>query len=113
KALPRFHDGSESHRNHVMRDLVRAAKKSRIIQVRLPRQRLYARPRSQRGSGLIETDVPVRADTEHLQINPPDGANFVFVLRATLLDVLIHPVGNVDVLLRDIDVSKKILPHEA
>ena len=56
--------------------------------------------------------MPVGADAEDLQIDPPHGADLVFIGLAEPGDIGRIAVGNVNVLPADVDVAEEILPHE-
>ncbi len=65
------------------------------------------------GARLVESDVARLADAEQLEIDAAGRANRLLVRGARFRDALAggHTLGDVNVLLRDIHVLEKILPH--
>ena len=57
--------------------------------------------------------MPVSADAKHLQINTARRTNFSLILPAKLRDIVAHAIGNMDIFPGNVDVLKKIFPHEA
>ena len=110
--LARFHDGADTHRDHVLRHVVDLAEEPGIVLRSALRERLDARARGQRGSRLVEPDVPIGADADDLQVDPPHRADLFLVSLAEAGDIGRIAVGDVDVLPADVDVAEEILPHE-
>ncbi len=74
------------------------SKKRGVVLAGLLRERLHASARCERRSGLVEADVPVRADTEDLQIDTACGVDGRFVVVAGVLDRRLRAVGDMDAL---------------
>ena len=69
-------------------------------------------PRAQRAGGLVEGDVAIGANPQHLQI---DAATFLdppFVPGAEGLVVVGRARGHVDILPRHVDLLEEVLVHE-
>ena len=113
QALPRLQDGADSHGDDVVRHLGGAVEEARIGPARFRRERLDARPRSQRGGRFVEPNMAVGPDAQHLQIDAAGRANLLLVAPAELRDVPGQAVGNMHILFLNIDVAEKVFPHEA
>ena len=79
QAMPRFQDGSNSHGDHVERDVV-AAESGPVGFTGEAGQRLDARPGRERRRGLIESEVAIPANPQELQVYSPGGADVALEL---------------------------------
>ena len=68
---------------------------------------------TQRRRRLVEADVPVGADPEHLQIDAPGIGDFTFVAHALGLRIRGRAVEKMPVLRLDVHVAEQVLLHEA
>ena len=110
--LARLHDRADAHRDGVLGHLVNRLEEARVVLTRLLRQRFDARARTERRAWLVESDVAVRADAQHLQVNSACLLDALLVPAAVLLNVIRHAVRHVHPTGIDVDVLEQILPHE-
>ena len=64
-------DRADTLGEDVVRYLVERGEEAGVVAAGLSRERLQAGARRQRGSRLVEGDVPVAADAEQLEVDPP------------------------------------------
>src|SRR5262249_10411599 len=74
-----------------------------------------AGPAVPRGAGFVKADVAGAADAQDLQVDAAGPPDQLLVADAVVLDVAGRhgPVGDVDVLRRDVDVVEEGLAHPA
>ncbi len=108
------HDRADAHRHRLRGDFVDlpAEEETRIVLNRLLGQDLRMRPASQGAAGFVEGDVPIRADTEQLNINASGGGDGILVCLAGGCDVLGETIGDVRPRLVDVDVVEELRLHE-
>jgi len=75
---------------------------------RLVRQRLHSRPRRQARPGLIESDMPVCADSSEEEIDPADGFDLGFECGALGFEIWCVAVEDVDVLAGNVDMGEEV-----
>ena len=74
-----------------------------------------ARARCRVGARLVESDVARLADAEQLEVDAAGRPDRLFIRGARVRHALARrrAVGDVDVLLRDVDLREEVLPHVA
>src|SRR5688500_18248044 len=70
-------------------------------------------PRLERTRRLVEPDVSVGADPQHLQVDSPGQGNLPFVPQALCVRILGAAIEEVTILRPDVHVAEQVLPHEA
>ena len=93
--------------------LVLAAEKAGVVGTGLAGEGLDAGAGGQRRGRLVETDVAVGADAEHLDIDAPCGVDLFLILCAMTWDIGCISVRDMDVLGTDIGMPEKVFPHKA
>ena len=76
-------------------------------------QRLDTCARSQRRTWLVESEVSVRTDTAHEEVNTTSFCNHFLVVVALGDEVRSVTIEDVHVLWLDVDVVEEVVPHEA
>ena len=89
-----------------------AGEEIRVGSTRLGLQARQVCVRLQAGSGLVEPDVPVRADPEDLQIDAAGARDRRLVAAAFAGRVGLHTVQEMNPLAADVHVPKQVLIHE-
>ena len=95
QALPRFQDRADAHRDRQPRHGLFAAEETGVVAHRLFGERFQPRAAAQRRARLVEGDVAVAADAQHLQVDAPFVANQLLVLLAVRFEVERPTVGHV------------------
>src|SRR5215218_6204232 len=81
-----LHDGADALGQAVLRDGVDiTAEESSVVSASLAGQRLDTSSGGQRGAGLVERDMPVRADSQDLEIDTA-GVGYGLLVRLTCTD---------------------------
>src|SRR5690349_18554623 len=108
-----FEDSADAHGDGAARAFLTTREEFRVVVDGFLAQNLQACAGTNAGGRLIETDMAVAADTKELKVDSPGIADGLFVGRAVLIVIAANaPVGDVDVVRIDIDVSKEIFVHE-
>ena len=113
--LLRAENGSDTHRDGKVWHVLLAAEVAGGVLARHAVQRDAARERVAAGAGFIEADVTRSADAENLKVDATERINLLLVVAAMGEDLVAaqRAAGDVDVRLRDVDVIKNLLRHEA
>ena len=108
--LPAIQHRRHTHRQRHMRHLADIAlEEPRVRQNRVVCEGLDPRARRERGAGLVERDVAVRADAEDLHVHAAGVRDGRLVRRARRRDVLGEAVGAVHVRRVDVDAGRELL----
>ena len=99
----------QSRRRHLV-DI--AIEETRIGNFRVERQRFLARARRQRRTRLVESDMSVRAHASKKQIDASIRSDFLLISGAFCFQIGSIAIQDIDILLFDIDVAEKVIPHE-
>ena len=113
--LPGVENRGDAHRDRLARDVLDAEEIGRGVPARQRVERDDARPRRRIRPGLVEADMPRLADAEQLEIDAACAPDCVFI-RGTGLDHALprdRAVGDMYVLLRDVQMREEVLPHVA
>lgn len=111
--LASLEDGLDTNGQGHARNLVDViAEESRVGENSVISQSLDTSSAGQAGSGLVESNVAVLADTSKEEINAADSLDGVFVGDALSLEVGGIAVQDVNIGRMDIDVREEVLPHE-
>src|ERR1051325_1810294 len=110
--LARLENRADAHRDRVDGHVLAPLEEARVVVDRLLRERFEARARRQRAGGLVESDVPVGADAEDLDVDPAALGDAALVPLAKRGIVAGRAGRDVDVLRLDVDVPEKVLVHE-
>ena len=107
-------DRGHPHRQGLGRHLGRiTAEERRVAAPRLGPEHDPVRARLQHARGLVEPDMTVRADAQHLQIDPPHVGNLLLVTRTLRVRIRRAAVEEVRVPGRDVDTAEQVALHEA
>ena len=112
QALARFEDRAHAHRDGQSRHFLLAAEEAGVVAHGFGGQRLEPRAAAQRRARLVEGDVAVAADAQHLQVDAAFVGDHPFVLLAIGLEIQSPAVGHVRVARVDVDVIEQVLLHE-
>src|SRR3989338_9063712 len=111
--LLRVHDRPDANCQRRLRDLIRVvAKEPGIRDPCVVGQRLDPGAGRKGRSRLVERDVSVGTDTAKKQVDTPYFLDLLFVVLALLLQVFCVTVQDVDVLVWNVDMAEKMMPHE-
>ena len=111
---PRFEDGSHPHGDRPPGNMFFAEEIAGRVHPRDLVERDHAGAAVTSRPGLVEADVPGATDAQQLQVQSARIADLLLVGAAVGVHVLDRngAVGNVGIFGRDVDVVKKMLPHE-
>ena len=108
----RVEDGADAHGESVLRHVFEGAENGTVILEGLLGEDFYPRAGAQRAGGFVEADVTIAPQTEQLDINATRIEDALFVTAAFDMHVLRRAIGDVGVLLINVDMLEKMLPHE-
>lgn len=103
------HTNRECHTGHI---LLPTPEKPRIGRNRILSKRLNPRATSKATPGFIESDMPIGPHAAKEKINPPQLFDASFVAGTLRREIRSEPVEKVYILGLDVDVCKKVRPHE-
>lgn len=104
-----LHKSLNPHRQRHLRHSIQIpSEKPRIRSHRLLCQSLYSCPGRQAGPGLVESDMPVCADSSEEQIDSADGLDLVFERGALGFEVCRVAVEDIDIFAGYVDVGEEI-----
>lgn len=113
KNLSCVHDGlhtyGQGHSWHLERVVV---EEPRVVQNSIVCKGLDTSSAGKGRAGLVESDVTIRADTSHEEVDSTNGLDLGFVLVAFRNQVWRVAVEDVDILRLDVDVGEEVVPHE-
>lgn len=110
----RLADRADAHRERAGRDFLFLAleEQAGVVLDRGGRQVHAACAALERGAGLVERDVSVAADAEHLDVDAAGLLDLGLVGLALLVEVLGETVEDVGVGELDVDLLEQVLVHE-
>src|SRR5712664_2090123 len=112
--LPRLQDRADAHGDRALGHPLALREDAPVVLDGGEGEGLDPRPRGEARRRLVEADVAVPADAQHLQVDAPRARDPPLVLRAVRLEVAGHrPVRDVDARGCDVHVIEERLPHEA
>ena len=107
-----LHDGADTHRESVLRNIRRLLEEAGVILDRLRGEGNHARTRSERRTRLVERNVTIGTDSENLNVNAAGLLDLSLVRRALLAPILCETVQDMGIGLLDVDEIEKVLFKE-